>query len=160
VTTPVRACPILMDGEPSLYLTGPAEELHALLDALPAELDHDMPWRSRSGLVQVWHAAAGASLEEVKDGLRRASDDARVDVIFAVEPRECTADAGHPCDAGGTDANGARIACARCAAYEAEIKREARREWRAMPLSKRAPERYEAELRDAGRGHLLRRSGT
>lgn len=68
---------------------------------------------------------------------------------------ECTADLGHPCDAGGLDENGAPIPCASCAASEAEGMREARREWEVMSPAERDPARYEREMRDAGRGHLL-----
>lgn len=57
----------------------------------------------------------------------------------------CNADLGHPCDAKDGEP------CTRCAEYMAEVARAAWYEWAARPLQQRDPEKYEAELRDAGR---------
>jgi hypothetical protein len=57
----------------------------------------------------------------------------------------CNADVGHRCDVD----NGRP--CARCAEYEAEIEAEARRAWRAASPQERDPEKYEQDLKDAGR---------
>jgi len=68
---------------------------------------------------------------------------------------ECTADIDHPCDANGRDENDAPIPCARCKASLELDMRLARRAWDvASPLEK-DPVRYEREMCDAGRKHLL-----
>ena len=62
----------------------------------------------------------------------------------------CSADVGHRCDVNDGEP------CARCAKYEAESMAEAWRLWRAADPIERDPIRYEREMREAGRGHLLR----
>lgn len=63
----------------------------------------------------------------------------------------CTADLGHPCDAGGRDEYGDPIGCESCRAIEDDM----RREWAVASPEERDPERYRREMIDAGRGHLL-----
>jgi len=67
-------------------------------------------------------------------------------------PVECNADLGHPCDANNGDP------CQRCAAEHEYW----RREWEATPESVRrldymSQEELNQELRDAGRGRLVRK---
>lgn len=54
----------------------------------------------------------------------------------------CTADLGSPCD------------CARCDAEECQM----RAEWEAASPEERDPARYRREIRDAGRGRLIKES--
>ena len=61
----------------------------------------------------------------------------------------CNADYGHPCDANDGEP------CADCAAYLAESEADARRAWSAASPQERHPQKYEGDMRDAGRGHLL-----
>lgn len=64
---------------------------------------------------------------------------------------DCNADLGHPCDADDGEP------CPRCKEYEAYWERE----WNRTPESVRrletmSKEEFDQELRDAGRGHLVR----
>lgn len=64
---------------------------------------------------------------------------------------ECNADLGHPCDAGEDGEP-----CPECQAHRAEAMADARREYDIRSPQEKDPEQYAQDLRDAGRGHLLR----
>jgi hypothetical protein len=62
---------------------------------------------------------------------------------------DCNADYGHPCDVNDGQP------CANCEAWNSAIEAMARSEWEAASPQERDPAKYEREMRDAGRGHLL-----
>jgi hypothetical protein len=59
--------------------------------------------------------------------------------------KACNADVGHPCDVNDGEP------CAECAAYMKASAAEAWRLWLAASPQERDPEKYEHDLREAGR---------
>jgi hypothetical protein len=72
-------------GETSVALSGPYEELVALIDALPSYADSDShPLRGPTGgRAIIWSAVSGTRMAELLTWLRRAADDAQVDLCIS-----------------------------------------------------------------------------
>lgn len=93
----IRATPSTLDceGETTLVycLEGRPETLLALVTVLDVDADHDLPRRrsrgpdgqltTTAGACRVWAVSASATHADVAVMLRRASDEAGVDLVFA-----------------------------------------------------------------------------